>query len=75
MKRTATVLVTVLALVAGCFPVLLDVRDGQVLIPRQEGVFSFDLKSGKTVRVAERGQGDPAWACWSPWSSTGSAPL
>jgi len=66
MKRTATVLVAAMGLMAGCFPVLLDVRDGQVLIPRQEGVFSFDLKSGETVRVAERGQGDPAWACWSP---------
>jgi Tol biopolymer transport system component len=67
MKRTAAVVVTAMMLLAGCFPILLDVnKDGQVLIPREEGVFSFDLASGKMVRLAERAKGDPAWARWSP---------
>lgn len=65
--RTRLVALAALVLVAGCFPVLLSVdKAGRVLIPRQEGVFSFDLKSGKTELVAKAAKGEPAWARWSP---------
>lgn len=65
--RAKMLVLAALVLVAGCFPVLLHVdKTGRVLIARQEGVFSHDLKSGKTELVAKRLKGDPAWARWSP---------
>ena len=38
-----------LLLLAGCFPIELDVRDGKLLIPREEGFFVFDPASGKAA--------------------------
>lgn len=70
MRQTLLAVAAATVLAAGCFPVLLDVNQkGQVLIPRQEGVFSYDLASGKIAKIAARTKGDPAWARWSPDSS------
>jgi Tol biopolymer transport system component len=65
MRRLTLVLA---ALAAGCFPVLVDVdRNGRALIPRQEGVFAVDLKSGgKAELITKPIKGLPTWARWSP---------
>lgn len=69
MNRIAlsTAVVAVL-LAAGCFPILLDVdAQGRILIPRAEGVFVCDAATGKTTLLARStGEGQPAWARWSP---------
>ncbi len=71
--RKSGILMTMAAIVllAGCFPILLDVnKDGQVLIPRKEGVFVYDLKTDKIdLLLKSNGQADPAWARWSPDAS------
>jgi Tol biopolymer transport system component len=60
--------VAALALAAGCFPVLLDVdAQGRVLVPRHEGVFAVDLKTGQGRCVmSSSAAASPAWARWSP---------
>jgi hypothetical protein len=65
MPRRCLVLLPLL-LLAGCFPIELDVRDGKVLIPREEGFFVFDPASGKAAKVAGPGDGKPVFARYSP---------
>jgi hypothetical protein len=55
-----------LLLLAGCFPIELDVRDGKLLIPREEGFFVFDPASGKAAKVAGPGDSKPVFARFSP---------
>jgi hypothetical protein len=66
MLRRGTLILLPLLLLAGCFPIELDVRDGKVLIPREEGFFIFDPASGKVAKVAGPGDGKPAFARYSP---------
>jgi len=69
MKRMAVWLgVTALAVAAGCVPVLLDVdAKGRALVPRHEGVFAVDLKTGQGQLVMRSSAAaSPAWARWSP---------
>jgi dipeptidyl aminopeptidase/acylaminoacyl peptidase len=52
---------------AGCFPIELDVRDGKLLIAREEGFFIFDPASGKATKVAAAAEGaKPVFARFSP---------
>ena len=55
-----------LLLLAGCFPIELDVRDGKLLIPREEGFFVFDPASGKAAKVGGNADGKPVFARFSP---------
>jgi hypothetical protein len=55
-----------LLLLGGCFPIELDVRDGKLLIPRDEGFFVFDPVSGKAAKVAGPDAGKPVFARFSP---------
>lgn len=67
MKRTMLLCAALVVLAAGCFPLLLDVDGkGNVLIPRTEGLFSYNVISGKATLVARPDEGTPAWARWSP---------
>ena len=68
MTRLVVGALVVAVLAAGCFPILLDVnQQGQVLIPRKEGFFVYDVKSGKTTLLAKSsGKTSPAWGRWSP---------
>lgn len=57
----------VLSITAGCFPVELDVsKDGKLLISRQEGFFTFDPASNKAKKIAEAGEDQPVFARFSP---------
>jgi dipeptidyl aminopeptidase/acylaminoacyl peptidase len=52
---------------AGCFPIELDVRDGKLLIAREEGFFVYDPAAGKAVKVAGAEEGaKPVYARFSP---------
>jgi dipeptidyl aminopeptidase/acylaminoacyl peptidase len=51
---------------AGCFPIELDVRDGKVLIPREEGFFIYDTATGKVEKIADNSGGKPVFARYSP---------
>lgn len=54
-------------LAAGCFPVVVDVnRQGRMLIPREEGVFSVSPKGETGALVTRPRKGLPVWARWSP---------
>jgi hypothetical protein len=64
--RLRTLILLPLLLLAGCFPIELDVRDGKLLIPREEGFFTFDPATGKAVRVAGTEDGKPVFARFSP---------
>jgi Tol biopolymer transport system component len=69
MKKVILLVAAMGFVVAGCFPILLHVNDkGQVLIPRAEGVFSLDAKTGRVARVAKCD--GAAWARWSPDGKT-----
>src|SRR5262249_39193033 len=52
--------------VAGCFPIELDVKDGKLLIAREEGFFLYDPAAGKVVKVWGTEGGRPAFARFSP---------
>jgi hypothetical protein len=64
--RLRTLILLPLLLLAGCFPIELDVHDGKLLIPREEGFFTFDPATGKAVRVAGAEDGKPVFARFSP---------
>ncbi|MBN2584080.1 MAG: PD40 domain-containing protein [Planctomycetes bacterium] len=68
MKRFVLSLGVLVLLAAGCFPVLLDVDSkGRALVPRDEGVFVIDLKTGQSQLVMRSSPASsPAWARWSP---------
>jgi hypothetical protein len=66
MSRRGTLILLPLLALAGCFPIELDVRDGKLLIPRQEGFFVFDPASGKAAKVAGPEDGKPVFARFSP---------
>lgn len=66
MSRRTLLPALALLLLAGCFPVELDVRDGKLLIPREEGFFTFDPASGKATKVAGPEGGKPVFARFSP---------
>jgi Tol biopolymer transport system component len=54
-------------LLASCFPVELHVsRDGRILIPREEGVFTIDARSGKVVNLYAPKAGVPVFARFAP---------
>lgn len=56
-----------LLLIAGCFPIELDVSpDGKMVISRQEGFFVFDPASGKVTKVGAKKPGSPVFARFSP---------
>jgi Tol biopolymer transport system component len=74
MKRIGGWLVVVMAVAAGCFPVALDVDSrGRALVPRHEGVFAVDLKTGEGQLVARGSQ--EARAAWARWSPDGKAAM
>ena len=61
------VLFCLLLVVAGCFPIELDVTaDGKLLIARAEGFFLFDSAAGKTQKLLGPELGEPIFARWSP---------
>jgi hypothetical protein len=66
MRKLSLLLPPAVLLFAGCFPIDLDVRDGKILIPRQEGFFTFDPASGKAVKLADAKGGKPIFARFSP---------
>jgi len=67
MKRFAPVILALAILAAGCFPVLLDIdAQGRLLIPRSEGLFLYDTKTGKAQLLGRAATGSAAWARWSP---------
>jgi hypothetical protein len=66
MRKMSLLLLPILLLAGGCFPIDLEVRDGKILIPRQEGFFTFDPASGKAVKLAEAKGGKPVFARFSP---------
>lgn len=65
-KLRILVLAPVLLMLAGCFPIELDSRDGKLLIPREEGFFLFDPVSGKARKLAEPVEGKPVFARFAP---------
>lgn len=66
MRRFGLAILAAAMLVAGCFPVLLDVDSrGRVLIPRGEGLFLLETKAGKVQMLTRATAGAPAWARWS----------
>jgi hypothetical protein len=66
MTRPHWLFLLPLLLLAGCFPIELDVRDGKLLIPREEGFFIFDPAAGKATRLAGAEDGKPVFARFSP---------
>ncbi len=66
MPRPRLLLLLPLLLLAGCFPIELDVRDGRLLIPREEGFFVFDPPSGQATKVAGAEDGKPVFARFAP---------
>lgn len=66
MRKLQILAVLALSLVAGCFPIELDVRDGKVLIPREEGFFIYDTSTGKVEKIADNSRGRPVFARYSP---------
>lgn len=65
--QLARVVLVLAVLMAGCFPIELDVsRDGKILIPRQEGFFALDVTTGKMERVYNLPGGNPIFARYSP---------
>jgi len=66
MPRSQILLVAVLLSTVGCFPIELDVRDGKLLIPREEGFFVYHPPAGKISRVAPAEGGKPVFARFSP---------
>lgn len=65
--RLARVALSIAVLMAGCFPIELDVsRDGKILIPRQEGFFALDATTGKMEKVYNLPGGNPIFALYSP---------
>src|SRR5215472_7084586 len=66
MSSRRLLLLLPLLLLPGCFPIELDVRDGKLLIPREEGFFVFDPASGKAAKVAGNTDGKPVFARFSP---------
>jgi len=66
MPRLRFLALLPLLLLAGCFPIALDVRDGKLLIPREEGFFIFDPATGKAAKLAGAEDGKPVFARFSP---------
>jgi hypothetical protein len=66
MSRLRFLALLPLLLLAGCFPIELDVRDGKLLIPREEGFFVFDPAAGKAAKVAGPEGGKPVFARFAP---------
>ncbi|MFQ5990425.1 MAG: hypothetical protein ACE5K9_10965 [Candidatus Methylomirabilales bacterium] len=65
--RQARAILVALLLMAGCFPIELDVSgDGKILIPRQEGFFALDVAKGKMEKVYNLPGGNPVFARYSP---------
>jgi len=57
------------ATLGGCLPIELDVSpDGQVLVPREEGLFQYDPATGKATQLAQPADGQPAFALYIPES-------
>ena len=66
MKRIKAPLLAAI-LVAGCFPIELDVsKDGRILIAREEGFFAVDPATGQVTRVHAPAGGQPVFARFSP---------
>ncbi|MDB5392071.1 MAG: hypothetical protein JWM11_7717 [Planctomycetaceae bacterium] len=55
-----------LILIAGCFPIELDVSEGRVVIARAEGFFTFQVANGKLTKVIGNELGEPVYARFSP---------
>ena len=56
-----------LLIVAGCFPIELDVSaDGTIVIARSEGFFTYQPKTGKTNKLLGPDLGKPVFARFSP---------
>jgi hypothetical protein len=55
-----------LLFLAGCFPIELDVKDGKLLIAREEGYFLFDPATSKTKKICGAEDGKPVIARFSP---------
>ncbi len=66
MRRIRWFLLAALLLVGGCFPIELDVKDGKLLIAREEGFFVFDPAAGKLHKVIGAEDGKPVFARFSP---------
>ena len=69
--RFATAAAAAFALLAGCFPIELDVSpDGSLVISRQEGWFLFNPASGKVRKVRSTRGSEPIFARFSPDGET-----
>ncbi len=69
MLRKMTMLAAAAVMIAltGCLPIELDVSpNGQMLIPRQEGLFQYDPATGEAAQVATGDGGEPAFAMYIP---------
>ncbi len=67
MKTCRLAFFAAVMLFIGCLPVELDVsKDGQVLIPRQEGFFSLDLQKGRMTKLYAPKEGSPVFARYAP---------
>lgn len=67
LRTLAAVALVVTFALVGCLPIELEVsKDGQVLVPRQEGFFALDSDSGKVTRVHKPAAGDPVFARFAP---------
>jgi len=67
MRRLSVLGLIGAALMAGCFPIELEVAsDGRVLIPRQEGFFALDAASGKVDLLYAPEKGKPVFGRFSP---------
>jgi hypothetical protein len=67
MKRFEFLPLLLLFGAAGCLPIDLDVNDkGEMLIPRQEGVFLYEWKTGKMTQLPWTGDGNLALARFAP---------
>lgn len=66
MKRWLVGLALAAVLAAGCFPIVLHVdKNGRALIPRPEGIFVLDTRTGDCRLLARPTTGTPVWARWS----------
>src|SRR5262245_27718787 len=67
MKRMRLLPLVATLFAGGCFPIDLDVNaKGELLIPRQEGFFLYQPRTGEVRKVAGAGGGTPVFARFSP---------
>ncbi len=67
MTRLRRCVLLTLFLLPGCFPIDVAVnKQGEVLIPRQEGFFLHNWRSGKTTPVPWKAEGLPVHARFAP---------